>query len=127
MQFNNELISITADISASRNSIALLVEQDLNCSIQVVFSGTGLNGAFKLQASCDTSIANAQSEVVRASNVSNWSDIPSQSSTVTALTGSSTALFNLADMGYPWVRLVWTSTSGTGSIVSARITRKNIV
>lgn len=66
-------------------------------SIQAVFTGSP-NGAFKLQASLDGA---------------NWDDIADSSESVTE---AGNIVWNVSSVQYPQVRVVYTRSSGTGSL-----------
>jgi len=79
-------------------SPALPVGDGGNYWIGVAITGSDVAGTMKLQASDDAST---------------WWDVPSSS---TAVTASSDPMWNIADVNYPYVRVAWTYTSGTGNI-----------
>jgi hypothetical protein len=83
------------------------------------YSGTALDGTFKLQLSNDD-------ENTLPANVSNWVDVPSSSETVSSLTGNASKLWQLSSVSYAWIRVSWARTSGTGSLTYARIVGKGI-
>lgn len=66
----------------------------------VVTSAAALNGTLKLQGSVDGS---------------NWADVPSTSATLNA---NGTTIFKVSDNSYQFIRLVWTSVAGTGTLNS---------
>jgi hypothetical protein len=90
-------------MGASFNSSVFSLADVMGYSIQAVFTGSP-NGVFKLQASND--MVSAVGDIV------NWTDI---ASTSIAINSNGTAMWNIADVYYRWVRLVYTRTSGTGS------------
>jgi hypothetical protein len=67
-----------------------------------------------VQASCDPGSPNAQTRAQQAALVTRWSDITNATAAITA---AGTSLIELRDMGYTWIRVVWTKASGTGSAV----------
>jgi len=113
MKFKNYELAIGPSLSSSANSAVEDLNQDAGFSLQVVFTGTALNGSFKLQASNDLIAP------------TNWTDVASSAQAVTALTGSSSLLWNLDATYYNYVRLSWTNSSGTGSVSSCRVTVKS--
>jgi hypothetical protein len=85
-------------------------------SIQLVFTGTP-NGTFKLQASNDDGGQN-----VTSPTITNWTDIGSSSQAISA---AGTHMYNVADCGYKWVRLVW-SDSSSGNPSTLTVARFNV-
>lgn len=121
----------STSMSASVASNGVDLQNEFTYSIQILTSGAGV-GEFKLQASNDAVpqspagvnpigsnvlLANPSSQVV------NWSDISGTQSSI-SVTGSTTVFFKQADAGYRWVRLAYTSSSGTGFISSANFVGK---
>jgi hypothetical protein len=76
----------------------------LHYSIQAVYTGTP-NGSFKLQASNDKGANTNDLENV---SITNWTDISGSTINVSA---SGDLMYSLENIGYRWVRLVWTDTS----------------
>lgn len=93
-----------------------------NFAVQVVTSGTHA-GTLKIQVSCDAGNPNASTEAQQSVNVTNWSDLPNATA---AVTNSGAYLINVVDAGYNFARVVYTKTSGTGSITSCRVNTKGI-
>lgn len=111
MKFKNYDFTLAANLNASANSTSVEnLEQDYGFCLQIGFTGSALNGTFKLQASNDSST---------------WTDVPSSSQSVTALTGASSAMWNIDGAYYNYVRLVWTYTSGSGTISACKMVVKS--
>ena len=116
MKINNENIleingvSSTPSLATSTNLKPIWLGYCAIAAIQLVFTGTPA-GAFKLQASCDKGNPTATSETQQYSGVTNWTDIDDSSETVSA---AGNLLWNIADPGYQWIRVVWTA-SGAGT------------
>lgn len=91
-------------------------------AIQIVFTGTP-SGDFKLQCSNDPGHIDGQTKAVQARNITNWTDITGSSITVSA---AGDITWNAENVGYLWVRVVYTRTAGTGSLTSARINVKGV-
>jgi len=91
-------------------------------SIQLVFTGTP-GGNFKLQVSNDLGKINSTTEAEQVSNVTNWTDVAGSPQTISAAGDHTWAVENA---GYRWVRVVWTQTSSTGTLVSARVNGKGV-
>lgn len=109
---NNKLLMNAVSLGASVNSSAYRIENFTHVALQAVITGaSSLNGAFKLQGSCDNPDASAPT---------NWSDITSSSATVTA---DGDVLWNIVDPSYNWIRVVYTRTGGSAT-VSVRVNAK---
>lgn len=74
-----------------------------------VTNSAGLTGELKLQASND--YLDSMDDRVTASPT--WVDIDGSE---IAVTGDIDQLWNVDSVGYRWARMVWTSTSGTGTL-----------
>lgn len=109
-------LSASGDLSASFNSYPMRVDMFTLAAIQATISGSGsLNGTLKLQASNDAGVDLANNPVPsQVTGLSNWSDIAGTTQTVT-VDGSS--MWNVADIGFRWLRVVYTKTAGTGTIL----------
>lgn len=105
--------AVTQSMNASFNGAAYLVERMNIYSIiaQVLETSASLAGTLKLQVSNNAFTDNASFE--ENSNAV-WDDLPSSSYTLTA--GNDVWSWNVADVGYEAVRIVWTRTSGQGTI-----------
>lgn len=78
-------------------------------AISVDFSGSNVVGTLKLQASIDGSV---------------WVDIAGSSQAVTA---SADHMWAAEGAGYPYVRVDWTYTSGTGNMTVKAILKQDVV
>jgi hypothetical protein len=115
MEVSNTILA-SIDLSvASTNSLPFRVESQIYTAIQAVWTGTAPVGVLKVQASCD-----AGTDQI-GTGVSNWSDIASGGSlnpTTLAVSGATgSGLLEIKDAGYKWIRLVYTKTSGVGTLV----------
>lgn len=90
----------TRSAAADYTSGALSLGQTGSFWIGVTFSGSDVAGTLSLQCS-------ATKDFARPFTVANTS---------TAITSSAEANFNLTDQNYPYVRVFWDYTSGTGNI-----------
>lgn len=106
----------TRTLNASFNSIAYPLTNVFGYAIQGVIVGTP-TGTVKLQSSCDVVIDNVVP--------TNWSDIDDSSQTVS---GAGTFEYNVTDVGYTYVRLVYTdgSSGSSTATMSATINSKGI-
>jgi len=115
MRITNELL-ISQSAASSFNSQAFSLQHLYGFAVQAAITGAAPTGTLKLQASCDVSQKSDLSDVV------NWTDVPTQTQAISA---TGTYLFNVDAVHYPYMRLVWVFTSGTGNI-SARINAKGV-
>lgn len=119
---NEDIISgVAQDMSVSFNLTPIWLGHICNYSIQLVFTGTPV-GAFKLQASDDPGNPNG-GQLPQALNVTHWSDVSGSSQSISA---AGNLLYDIANCGYNFVRVVYTSTSGAGSLTSARVNLKGV-
>lgn len=119
MKTISDALNLTAtDMSANLSSEAVYVGLAFNSCVQVVWTGTP-TGALKVQASLDAGQPNGQTEAQRAVGVTNWTDVPSMSTSIAGAAGS--ALYELKDLAYNFVRVVYTASSGAGTVTIARI------
>lgn len=95
---------------------AFTVEQMLNYSVQAIWMDLGsLSGAIKLQGSNDAyepPLGNALYLIENPNAI--WQDVPSSTITVT---GSNSQVYDVAEVGYRYYRLVYTASAGNGSMV----------
>lgn len=122
MRIGNDIINIDSDLSSNQTSDPVWLGHIANYSIQIVFSGTP-GGNFKLQMSNDEGRPQAAQEADKDYGVVNWTDIADSALTVSA---AGDVAWNYRDCGYRWVRVVWTQTSGTGTITSIRFNVKGV-
>lgn len=94
----------------------------VNYSIQLVFTGTP-GGNFKLQASNDVGHINSAGTVMQESDLINWTDVADSAFTVSA---AGDIMWDVQNVGHNWVRVVWTQTSSTGTLTSARFYCKGV-
>lgn len=111
--YENLILSGAVSLATSVNLEPIFVGQSALAAIQLVYTGTPA-GTFKLQASCDKGNINggqARSSTSQQAGVTNWTDTSTNSGAISA---AGSTLFNVADPGYQWLRVVWTA-SGTGT------------
>ncbi len=104
-------IMTNVSMSVSQTSIGLDLNQIHLASIQAVWSGTLASGSLSLEVSNDVVLPSQSGNP--AANVVNWTTYTGSATTVS---GSGDFLYNLLDSGYRWIRLKYTSLSGTGTI-----------
>ena len=125
--FNEDILEVdgirqTKDMSANFNLHPIYLGHIVDYSIQLVFTGTP-GGNFKLQASNDPGRPNATSEAQQVEDIVNWTDVLDSAQTISAA-GNHT--WTVENAGYLWVRVVWTQTSGSGTLVTARANGKGV-
>ena len=84
----------------------------LACVAMTATGGGSPTGTLKLQASVDEG-HDPGTGLDDVSGLSTWVDIDDASQ---AITTDGTVMINLTDIGYRWIRAVWTRTSGTGTL-----------
>lgn len=110
MRLSNELLLDSGDASGDLTSTQGLVAHVFGYSIQMVITGN-IEGTVKLQGSSDP-VPDANFKVATFP-VANWTDIDCSSKLIT---GAGTLVYDVADVFYNWVRVVYTATSGTGTL-----------
>lgn len=108
MRFDNTLVIAAGDVAINNTSSPITLESLYGFSVQAVFTGSPV-GELKLQGSCDPGKPTANSY---GTDVVNWNDISSP----VAISASGNTIFNLDAQFYKWLRVVYTATSGTGTI-----------
>lgn len=118
MRFLNVPFSFSnSTLSADRSSDPMHVGTQYNIAVQVtVVKDSSIDGDFKLQVSCDEELPGATA-AQRAAGVSNWTDLPASSQEIL---DSGTLVWNISNIGFEYIRIVYTRVSGSGS-VTARI------
>jgi hypothetical protein len=115
MKFFPYIIVDAASMGANVTSIGVNTNIGKNITIQAVWSGAPV-GDFKVQISNDIVEENTLRGADPASNVINWSDY---TGSIQAAGGSSGNWMWLdKNIGYHWIRLVYTRTSGTGTLTA---------
>lgn len=97
-------------LNANLNSAPMQLYNMFGYSIQIVFTGIP-TGTFKLQGSCDSTYI-SKTNSLSPQVPTNWSDIANSSQAVTA---AGNFVWNVSDVMYNFVRLVYTDTSGGAS------------
>lgn len=111
MSFYRQNVVTACDMStASCASYGEKVDTFSNLSFQAVITGSPV-GTLKLQISDDVVPPSLGPD--QSLNVVNWSDYTGSSSSVS---GAENFTYNLLESGYGWIRLVYTKTSGTGTM-----------
>lgn len=117
---NDEILTVALDLSTDAQSPAIYLGDVYMCAIQIIFTGSP-TGTFGLQASCDPGSPSAPTDALRSVSVVNWTDVTGSNQ---AVTSAGNHMWRLDVVAYRWVRVVYTSTSGTGSLTNVRINTK---
>lgn len=125
--FNEDILDVdnvrtTPDMASSFALNPIYLGHIVDYSIQLVFTGTP-GGNFKLQVSNDLGNINATTEAEQVAGVTTWTDVAGSPQTISAAGDHTWAVDNA---GYRWVRVVWTATSGSGTLISARVNGKGV-
>lgn len=118
---NENLLTAPVDMATSFQLRALWLGHICNFAIQLVFTGSPV-GTLRIQASADSGTPDGGLSP-QANGVTNWTDITASD---VAITTAGNTMINVQNAGYNWVRLVYVSTSGTGSLTSARANVKGV-
>jgi hypothetical protein len=124
MKTYNYTMSFGPTLNTNINGPAMELKNMYGCAIQVVWTGTP-NGVFKLQASSDP-LTNTTTPSAPGSVPTHWTDIPASSYTVNA---AGNYMWNVYDIMYNWVRVVYTDASGgssTAVVTSAILNGKGV-
>jgi hypothetical protein len=109
-------------IGSTQNSNPVKVDRSTVICVQAtIASAAALNGTLKLQATIDKESTALQGRGA-VTGISNWVDVADSTVTVTA---DGTTMWNVAQAGWRWVRLVYTSSVGTASL-SGRVQLKGV-
>lgn len=118
MRFAPVKTLINADMTTTQHSIGLDVNQIALGSIQAVWTGVPVGTLFLEISNDDVPVAAAPNQPVGAdpaANVVNWS---TYTGSQLAISGPGNFLWNLVFLGYRWIRLSYTPTSGSGTLNS---------
>lgn len=102
---------ISQSMGASFDGNAFNVNDCRFIGFQFVLTGTH-QGTLKLQVSND--------QTDNSSEVSNWTDYDTSNFSTSVVDADTGILWDIVDLNYKWLRVVYTYTSGSGS-VSANI------
>lgn len=100
-----------ASMAAPITSLGINLISIYAYSVQGVWTGGAVVGVFKLQGSNDSGDIGSGQGV---SQPVNWTDIVSSSQSISGSPGS--ILYDITECAYRWVRLVYTSTSGSATL-----------
>jgi hypothetical protein len=128
MRVKNENLLII-DSAAAPSDMSVAIEMRpiwlghiANYAVQLVFTGSPA-GNFKLQASNDEGQPAATADSQKYAGVVNWTDIAGSQQAISA---AGDLMYQVQNIGYNWVKVVWTPTSGNGTITTARAYVKGV-
>jgi len=113
MNFNNSSFLnqlSTVVLGANINMPALRIREQIGLSISLNWTGATAVGSLKLQISNDS-----------VDTPVNWDDL---AGTTAAVSGAGSQTWIVSNAFYAWIRVVYTFTSGTGTITNATFTVK---
>lgn len=102
----------SGDMASSITSAITNIEGLDNIGIQLNWSGSSPVGTFAVQVSADY----AQDFLGNVTNTGNWSAISISPSVAATGAASDTAYIAIQQLAAPWLRVVYTRTSGTGTL-----------
>jgi hypothetical protein len=120
--FNEDLTFDSTNLASSVTSEPIFLGHIPDYSIQIFFTGTH-GGNFKLQVSNDKGNPQAALEVNVDYEITHWTDVADSAFTVAA---AGDVFWDVQNSGARWVRVVWTQTSGSGTITSAKANGKGV-
>lgn len=121
--YNTAHVLPSAALNANITGYSQQLKNMFGYSIQLSWSGTP-TGTFKLQGSSDPLYSGAPG--TNPAEPTNWTDVPSSSQAVVA---AGSYMWNISDVMYNWVRVVFTDGSGgasTALITSAVFNGKGV-
>jgi len=128
MKINNENLLIVdgapvaANMASNINMKPFYLGHICNFSVQLVFTGAPV-GQFKLQLSNDPGQPSAAGDSQKYVGVDNWTDIAGSQQAISA---AGNHAYQFENAGFTWCRVVYTATSGSGTITVARVNEKGV-
>lgn len=119
MRVNTDTFLPSTSAAASVTSLAYPLTQVALMCVSAQFTGGTLSGAAKLQVSNEPT---TQSDPSYQPDGATFADYTGSSQTVS---GTGPLIWDVADVGFNWVRIVYTAASGTGTIVGKITTKGN--
>lgn len=108
----NMAVDITSD--------PVWLQNIVNYNLQLVFTGSPV-GSFKLQISNDLGNPQAVEQQNQDFQIVNWTDMKDSNQAISAAGNHS---YEVQNAGHRWVRLIYTATSGSGTLTSSRFNAK---
>lgn len=116
------IIDGPTSLSISWESDPILLTSVVNYSIQLFFSGSPV-GSLKLQTSNDEGNITAASQAERSVGVTHWTDYFGSTQAIAA---AGDHVWTVQNVGYKWVKIVWTHTSGSAQLDTARFYTRGV-
>ena len=116
----NGPVTIGTDMSGNLASTPIRLDQHYGFTIQLAWTGTPV-GNFTLEASNDNGSIEPNNTI---DNVTHWTTIANSSSAAGG--AASNLMYNVNLAFYRWVRVVYTATSGSGTLTNARFEIKGV-
>lgn len=110
------------DLSAPAVMDPIWTAHVLDFSIQLIFDGTPA-GEFKLQASSDKGTSTQGEGFYDLRNLGNWTDIECSNQLISE---AGDHMWMGTNVGFRWVRVVWTPSGGSGNLTSAQFSTKGL-
>lgn len=119
--FNEKLID-NGDMDDDIESSPIGLPNMIGYSVQAVWTGSTIDGTIKLQCSVDPC---SQARTTSREDPTHWSDVEDSEITINA---AGDFVWNVSDVFYPWVRIVYTDGSGGTSdgVLNVRINAKGV-
>lgn len=114
MRYGSAQLLTNSSMSTTVLSNGVDLQQEWIYAIQANWSGSAI-GELKLQASNDNVVV-GPTGTNPSVNVVNWATIAGTANSTSVQAGSSSFLWNVQYPGYRWVRVVFTASSGTGTL-----------
>lgn len=120
MRQPNAPIMVNVSLAADAVSDPILMKQEFMCAIQAVWTGSPV-GNFTIETSCDPGMIDPITG--DPSGITNW--VTYSGSTLAAGGSSGVFTWRINSLPEAWIRLKYTSSSGTGT-VNARFNAKGV-
>lgn len=118
---SNSLIMNAVSLGADAASAPVLMLVNYMCAIQAVWTGSPV-GTFTIETSCDVGVIDPSTNAI--SGITNWTLYDGSQQDAGGMAGQ--FVWRLNVLPEKWVRLKYTSTSGSGT-VNARVNTKGII
>lgn len=116
------MIDSETSMGSSFESNAVWLGHVANYNIQLVFTGTP-EGVFELQGSNDKGNEDRVLGGWDDAGVFNWTDIQDSDQ---AISGAGTHVWDVMQCGYRWVRVIYSRSTSTGTLISATFNAKGV-
>lgn len=117
MRLENVTLFSSVDSAASQAAIQQVFSESQWC-LTIVGVAAGVAGVLKAQVSNDPAMLNNPSSIASSS----WVDLPN----ITVTLAGANALLSDSNVGYRWLKFVWTPTGGSSGTFSGTFNSKGI-